>query len=592
VARVFDLRKAHPVKISARDLKPGVEPPKHVSVETATKSNSLQKSAPALARHLAFVRESAARTALRTGIAIAFPVIVGWLSFVIPLDWFVELPRWSRALFFLTALGVGGVVAWRGGLRQWMSRPSDDEIALRIEKALPGFRTRFIASIQLGRERDDALVRALIKETTQFAEHAPLCEVVDSSRLNYWRTVSIVLLLLGVASLQLVGPASIPLLKRALCVEVPVPRNTSIQNHTGSRVIALGDDLRIEATAGGEIPKSGKLRMTTFNGRQIDYSLDAQKPGDRFARLLQSIQESFYYTLELGDNRTAKAKIEVRNRPTITKVEAAQIWPDYTQLPPRPRAMSDLKILAGSKLTFRLKSSSPLKSAALRYIGPDRREVVLELPMSGATPVDWQISAPMPKKDATGVTFHLVDMAGIESKSATTYRLEIIPDEPPSIRILWPARREELVTRNATMLVSFEAKDDYGISKVRLHYGVNFTSATPHKSVDLELEEGVAKSIVRRFEWQLPRLSLNEGDIVDFWLEAIDNNTATGPSTGAMADHYQARVVSDAEKRADLATRLDDTIRGLNSIKQNQEQLSQQLGELIPMLPGQIPAPR
>jgi hypothetical protein len=43
----------------------------------------------------------------------------------------------------------------------------------------------------------------------------------------------------------------------------------------------------------------------------------------------------------------------------------------------------------------------------------------------------------------------------------------------------------------------------------------------------------------------------------------------------------QARIVSDAEKRADLSNRLSDTMEGLSGVKRGQEDLNQQLGEFI-----------
>ena len=50
-------------------------------------------------------------------------------------------------------------------------------------------------------------------------------------------------------------------------------------------------------------------------------------------------------------------------------------------------------------------------------------------------------------------------------------------------------------------------------------------------------------------------------------------------------DHYQARVVSDEEKRADLAARLNDTLNGLKDVRQGQEELSKRLGDFINELP-------
>ena len=198
---------------------------------------------------------------------------------------------------------------------------------------------------------------------------------------------------------------------------------------------------------------------------------------------------------------------------------------------------------------------------------------------------DWEVTADVSSQSATGIAFHLVDEEGVESKATTIYRLDVTPDEVPALRILWPQRREELVTRAATLLVSFEAKDDYGVGRIRLHYAVNWSEGKPHRTIELNLDGETPKELTRRFDWRLANLGVNEGDVIDFWLEAEDINTVPGPGRTSLAEHYQARVVSDADKRADLATRLDDTLRGLNDIKEGQEELSKRLGEMIQIAP-------
>ena len=114
---------------------------------------------------------------------------------------------------------------------------------------------------------------------------------------------------------------------------------------------------------------------------------------------------------------------------------------------------------------------------------------------------------------------------------------------------------------------------------------MNWISGTPHKTLDLNLDGETPKSVTRRFEWRIERLALSEGDTVEFWLEVVDGNTVTGPGIGVLAEHYQVRVVTEAEKRADLASRLDDTLRGLNDVKTGQEELSKRLGEMIQARP-------
>ena len=514
---------------------------------------------------------------------MAFSVLVLWLAITMPLDWMVELPRWARALLMVAGVGGAAVVAWYWGFRGWLHRPSDESVALRIEAALPEFRSRLIASVQLSREDDGVLVRALVLETATLARSSSLRAVVSRAHFIRWAKIGAGLFFCAVVACLLVGKTSWPLFQRAVLVERPVPRRTQIVESTGSKVMALGDDLRITATVAGVVPAVGKLRIATDSGKRQEFAFDPTAPNAAsFARNLQSVQESFSYTLELGDNRTQPAQVKVRPRPTVGKVEAAQIWPEYTGLPPKPRMMNDLRLLAGSKLNLRLQSPARLKSATVRIVAADQKTIVRDVPMQAGEM--WNIIADVPA-NAAGLAFRLVDEEGIESKASVIHRLEILPDEHPTVRILWPVRREELVTRNATFLVSFEAKDEFGVERVRLHYGVNWTSGTPHKMLDLNLDGETPKSVTRRFEWRIERLALSEGDTVEFWLEVVDGNTVTGPGIGVLAEHYQVRVVSEAEKRADLASRLDDTLRGLNDVKTGQEELSKRLGEMIQVRP-------
>jgi hypothetical protein len=551
----------------------------------------LDKAAPVLAMHVSRVQRRMGSVALQTGFAMALPLIAAWLAIEMPLDWHFTLPLWLRAFFLVAGLGGACAAGWRFGIRPWLNRPGDDQVALAIEHALPELRSRFIAAIQLSRrpeEHGQPLVRALVKETTEFTRELEFTQVVQTGSLRRWLKISLAACALGAGLWWLGGKASLPLLQRAFLSSIPKPCNTRITTFTGDRVIALGDDLRLEATAAEAVPVSGRLHIKTARGSAQEFILEADpaRPS-RFARTLQSVQESFTYWIELGDNRTVPANVRVRPRPSITSLALEQHWPPYTGIPVQPRMTSDLKLLAGSKLAVALRTSVPLRAAIAQLIGPDRavrQSAALELesqPTSSGP--EWRGVIQIPSKNITGLTFQLADEEGVESKGMAVYRVDVIPDEPPSLAILWPQRREELVTPRATLLVAFETKDDFGLSRVKLHYAVNWTEGGAHRSVDLDLGSSSPKSLTRRFEWDLSRLNppLLPGDVVDYWLEAADANNVTGPGVTALPQHYQARVVSDEEKRADLAARLGDTLQGLNDVRLGQEELARRLGEII-----------
>ncbi len=552
----------------------------------------LEKSAPVLAAHLTRVQARFSSVAFRMASSMVFVVLLVWLMVEMPMDWRYGFSRPVRAIFFMSALGVaGGLFTWFG-IRRALNKPGEERTALAIERAVPEFRTRFIASVQLARELDGpsrSLIRALINHTSDFSREVSLDGVVGTVALRRWLAIVGGALVVALVMWLLGGSASMPLLQRALLGNVPVPRNTMIVSFSGDLVVAAGDDLRIEANATGVVPAAGHLRIKNAKGVRQQFTLDADPlNAAHFYRTLQSVQEGFEYAVVLGDNETETARVRVRPRPTILALECEQRWPEYTKERPQRCLPGELKLLAGSKLALKLKPSVTLSEARVLLMGAADKPPVKVSPMQAAAPTPGQIAewsgiVDIPRDGVTGITFQLVDEEGVASKNMATYRVEIVADQLPSVRVLWPVRREELVTSRATVLIAFEAKDDFGVARVKLHFGVNWAEGQPVKVIDFDLGGTQPRSLTRRFEWKLDRIQppLNVGDVVDYWFEVEDINNATGPGVFVTAEHYQARVVTEEDKRADLSSRLNDTLQGLNDVKAGQEDLASKLGDFI-----------
>src|SRR5688500_4222607 len=72
--------------------------------------------------------------AVLTGLAMAVAVGVEALALAMFLDWWLDLPRWIRALMLLAQAGVLGFILWRMVIVPVVGQPSDDELALMVEK--------------------------------------------------------------------------------------------------------------------------------------------------------------------------------------------------------------------------------------------------------------------------------------------------------------------------------------------------------------------------------------------------------------------------------------------------------------------------
>ena len=533
-------------------------------------------------------RQRYRRVALGTGMALAATALCGWLTLETTTDFLTNLPWIGRLVFLIVGVGGAAGLLWWFGLRPWRRGLDDETIALMIERARPEFRSRFIGAVQLAKSPEavtsPSLVKALVAETTAMSATMDFSSVVDAARMRSSARFAILAVLLTMLLAIAGGHRTLPLIQRALLGTNPVPRKTLLLQIDAPRLLAVGEDWRIAVTAGGTVPEQGRLRIKTASGRRQVFELLPDGAPPAFARGLQSVQESFAAVVELGDAESESIAVRVQPRPAVAGVECRQNFPAYTKLPAQRRAIGDLKILAGSTLALKVRTNFAVKVGEIRLLGPERDKVVKTAPLApdGKDSRTLIGAIEIPAQGVGGMTINLIDTEGIESRNAAIYPIEVVLDQPPTIKLLWPDRREELLTREATMLLAFEARDDFGIAKVRLHYAVDWVDGAPHKTIELDAGSTSPRELVRRFNWRIGQITphVEVGSVIDYWLEVRDANDVSGPGI-AFLEHFQGRIVSEAEKRADLANRLNDTMTGLNGVREGQEEINRRLGEII-----------
>jgi hypothetical protein len=523
------------------------------------------------------VRLLAAQTG--TGAATALSILLGVFAAEMMLDWLVHLPWLARACFSLPALAGAGYVAYREIIQPLMRVPSDHAVACAIERAMPIFQTRLIASIQLGKAeaaKKSALVGALIRETAAMATGQDFRKAVKTGKLiRSLKILACVLALVaGLGGLAWWGHGNVKLLlERALLLTTRLPSRTQIEKIDCPAKIASGEDLKITVQAAGVIPQEGIIIAQT-GSRSSQYKLDRdpEVPG-RFEAVIRSLPQSLTFQVRLGDAESDSVAVSVLLPPAVLGIKCFQTFPAYTHLSPVSRPTGDLTLLAGSRLRLTVAASGPVKQGSIHLAGLER-----DLPMTvdPANPQEARGEIPIPKDTLTGFSIRLVDENGIPSRETAVYHIDIIPDLPPTIKITHPGS-EEVATARADEVIAFRAEDDFGLATVLLHYMVN---GGPEKVIDFDLAGGNPRQLDRRFEWKLPSLKLEPGGIVEYWMEAIDANDVTGPGKG-VTDHAQIKIVTEDEKRAELTGRMNDALDSLDEVSQNEDDLSKKLGTQI-----------
>jgi hypothetical protein len=557
---------------------------------------------PFLAAKISTVRSRYRSVALGTGASLATLTLIVCFVVGILLDWWLDLPRFCRAMFLALDVILVGAILFQQILQPLWRSPDDDDLALRVEGAHPKFESRLIAAVQLSRLNDAAadeagtFIRATVQQAEIIANGIDFPRVIPADKFTKFLLAGIIAVLVA-ATLFVAGwkdGVSRDLVARAFLSDVPVPRKTRVNVTSGDMRLGRGDSAVLSATARGEIPTRGKVEISFTSGRAQSFAIDPTV-GDKsvFERKLDNVQDSFDYRIKLGDNTTRWFHAEVLPPPVVTKIEVTQIYPEYTHLPPTPRALGDLSILAGSRLLVKAASNNVLQQDSSPN-GPGNAVHLVSAATQPAVRMNvdandpHRVSAEVPIAPKT-TAFYLMlrDTNGLTSKDPAIYRLDVVPDKPPTVKVTFPTRREELVTRIATVLIGFDAADDFGIAKLALKYKID---DGPEESIPLEIaQKGNTQptAIHARYTFKLSKLTppsatqpTLEGSTVEYWLEAEDNNTASGPGRGT-SEHYSAKVVTEAEKKAEIFARFGASYQDIEHGTEQEEKLHKDLGDVI-----------
>ena len=540
-----------------------------------------------LAGQLAAVRAKRTNVAVGSGVALLLGGLTLALGLGMVLDWFLDFPWALRLLLFLGYLAGVGHVAWHHIIVPFIRQPDDDELALLVERGYSQFASRLIASLQLTRpnalqsNEAPSLVRELVAETERLARPLDFTAVIATRELRRLVGWAVAIVVIGGVVFWKGEEVSRDLLARALLSrEVEVPRKTRVGATSGDLRIARGDNVNLFAIAKGVVPDRAKLVLKFGSGRTQEFLLDPSSTNRAaFTQALENVQDSFDYTFHIGDGKSRSARVEAVERPGIAKLDAVQVYPDYTGLGTVRRSLGELTLLVGSKLNLTLTPTKEVaKGAVLITSTTNAAPISLPLQVNPKNAREVQVTVPITSEALSGFSIHLEDKYGFRSKDDAVYRLEVLPDKAPVVRITYPERKEELITQKATILIGFEALDDFAVKQLFLRYTVD---GGEEHGIELTLD-APARSLRRRYEWKVGALNPKppEGATLEYWIEARDNNNVTGPGIGT-SEHFSAKVVSDAEKRADLLNRVGDSIGAIGEAANDQEKLNRVLGDII-----------
>ena len=524
------------------------------------------------------------------------------------LDWMVNLSFFARLVILAADVALLVHFARRHLLPLLAKKPNLETSALMVEKHFPKLRGRVIAAVQLSRPsftRDSPeLVQAIQQDTDLQTASMNFAAIVPTRGMNRRLLIAFAVTAIWIAYMIICAPGTIALFERVFLIPAKVPRKTEVVCLTGDKTIPAGESVLLEAQARGFIPSHGRVTLTDDSGHIQEIDIDREKGfSDRFSLQVKSVDHPFTYSITLNDGEAGPYDIKTVPRPNVTSIDCVQVYPPYTGLADLKRTVGNLALLAGSKLKIHAITNSKVVQAAIKLAGVDG---TLPLTISGADGTELTGEIAIPADKLTGFSIQLTNVAGVTSGDETQYRIDLIPDHPPTVQLTAPERLQELYTLKAKPKIAFTATDDYGLAKATLCYRfvrdqdetVAADSDTPAPAplpptqIPMDLGTGHPLTFNGSYVLDLSALKppVTEGMSIEYWLEAEDGNNVTGPGVGA-SEHHVIKVVSEAEKKAEVMNRMDDALSVVNELQDHESKINDNLGSTIQGRQQPAPAP-
>ena len=524
--------------------------------------------------------------------------VVLLLSVQMGLDWLVNLNFFERLLILMADIGLLGYLVYRH-IAPLILKPLDLEAcALKVEKHWPRFRGRMIATVQFGKRRSSAdspeLIAVLQKETDSGTAMMNFGEIVPTRTMRRRFMGSMLLAAMFAGLFMVTEPGSIALIKRVFLITAAVPRKTGIVCLSGNKIIPSGESVILEAQATGIIPSHGRVTLTDDAGKVREITMDPEKGQyDKFSLKVDRIETPISYVITLNDAISDTYTVKTIPRPLVTAIDCEQIYPAYTGLPNVKRTVGNLALLAGSKLKIQATTNSKVVKAVAKLIGIDKT-----VPLKIRGPDDNELAGQIdiPATNLTAFSIQITNEAGIVSGDETQYRVDLIPDRPPTVELTFPERLRELNTLKAHPTIAFVATDDFGLYKVSLCYRIvqdtdmpatdangNPLPPPPATKIEMDIPPGVHPlSMKNRYALEFSSIKppLTEGKTLEYWMEAEDGNNVTGPGI-ADSEHHTIKIVSELEKKADIMNRWVDELSTITEISETQKSVNKDLGDII-----------
>ena len=464
--------------------------------------------------------------------------------------------------------------------------PSRDyfETAKRTGSFFPEIKDELINSLQLVSDKSLTslysvnLIDEAFRRTYHKVENLDFESFVDFKSLKK-KIKNLVLVFIPILFLVIINNGLISAANRVFLfnTEFIPPQEFYFEIYPGNIQVPKGNSINIQVIIIGRQPSEIFLMMKDYDEtefRKIQLSRDTL---GNYSHKIQNAIKSFSYFALSEEIKSKTFTIEVTDYPLIKTLNIKISPPVYSNiLPSEQFDNGNITALKGSQIDLSISSSKQLKEAFIEF--SDSVRIPLQV-------TDHSAKGRFRVNKDVNYIIRIKDNLNNWNEQPISYSIKSLADEFPYIELNSPKGDFDLAEDNRIPL-NLKVQDDYGFSKLLLHYRRYSLNEKSGQENFYSFEIGIDKNIKEQFInhiWNITQLAPSVNEIFSFYLEIFDNDNISGPKSSKTQiinfriptlEELLAKVNNSQEN---VQQELEETFKEAQELKKELEQISREL---------------
>jgi hypothetical protein len=371
-------------------------------------------------------------------------------------------------------IAAGLVLILGGGLLGLRARANAHDAALAVERRYPDLDSRPVTALA---QRPDYeiggfsfLQSEVISEALLHAQRHDWRDAVPPRSLagaRFRQAAALVLCAAAFTAAAIAGvrpadPASRPALADG--GDEQAGDEYRLRVEPGDVELERGTALPVMARFGGKLPEQVTLVASAADGTLQELPLSKSLKDPLFGGRIASVASDLKYHVRFDDRQSDVYRVRVFDYPQLLQADATIVAPAYTGLEVKhTQDVRRVSVVEGSKLTLTCTLNKPVAGARLFDDLGDDLTLTAEETIPNIVAVTW---TPLTRRT---LTLELIDDSGRHNKYPPEFVIDVIPNQPPDLRIAFPAR-DMRVSPLQELPLEAQVLDDFGLQEFGLVY--------------------------------------------------------------------------------------------------------------------------